>query len=112
AVGFSSVMVLTSVVDLGLAGFLLPLAATLMSLGVAMPNAPAIALTRHGEAAGTTAALLGAARFVIGAAAAPLVGVLGNDAIALSTVVAVSLAVALGALLLLAPRVAMGPPPD
>jgi MFS transporter, DHA1 family, multidrug resistance protein len=47
--------------------------------GMTFPNTPAIALTRHGEAAGTAAALLGAAQFVIGGAAAPLIGVLGSD---------------------------------
>lgn len=105
-------MLLTSVIDLGLAGFLLPLAATLLALGVAMPNAPAIALSRHGEAAGTTAALLGAARFIIGAAVAPVVGLLGNDAVAMSIVVVVCLAVALAALVLLAPRRSLGARPD
>ena len=112
AVGSASVMLLTSVIDLGLAGFLLPLAATLLALGVAMPNAPAIALSRHGEAAGTTAALLGAARFIIGAAVAPVVGLLGNDAVAMSIVVVVCLAVALAALVLLAPRRSLGARPD
>ena len=56
-----------------------------------MPNAPALALTRHGEAAGTAAALLGAAQFGFGAIIAPVVGVLGNDAVAVSvTMVGVS----------------------
>jgi DHA1 family bicyclomycin/chloramphenicol resistance-like MFS transporter len=37
-------------------------------------NAPAVALSRHPDAAGTAAALLGAAQFGLGAAVAPLVG--------------------------------------
>jgi DHA1 family bicyclomycin/chloramphenicol resistance-like MFS transporter len=43
-----------------------------------LPNTPALALTRHGEAAGTAAALLGASQFVIGGAAAPLIGAMGS----------------------------------
>ena len=43
-----------------------------------MPNTPAIALNRHGDAAGTAAAVLGAAQFAIGGSVAPLVGALGQ----------------------------------
>jgi MFS transporter, DHA1 family, multidrug resistance protein len=46
--------------------------------GLGFPNTPALALSRHGEAAGTAAALLGAAGFGIGGLAAPLVGLLGT----------------------------------
>jgi DHA1 family bicyclomycin/chloramphenicol resistance-like MFS transporter len=82
----------------GLPGVLVPLWVTLGLTGVAMPAAPAIALSLHGEAAGTAAALLGAVRFGIGAVSAPLVGVLGNDAVAMAVVVAVGMALALAAL--------------
>ncbi|GAB3465393.1 multidrug effflux MFS transporter [Streptomonospora sediminis] len=63
----------------GLAGFMVPVWFVLASIGFVIPNAPALALSRHGEAAGTAAALLGAAQFGLGALIAPLVGVLGND---------------------------------
>ena len=63
----------------GLIGFVVPLFALLGSIGFVLPNAPALALSRHGEAAGTAAALLGATQFALGALIAPLVGVLGND---------------------------------
>lgn len=63
----------------GLLGFMVPLFLLLAAVGFVLPNAPALALSRHGEAAGTAAALLGAAQFGLGAAIAPLVGVLGND---------------------------------
>lgn len=63
----------------GLLGFLVPLLLLLGAVGFVLPNAPALALSRHGEAAGTAAALLGAAQFGLGALIAPLVGVLGND---------------------------------
>lgn len=63
----------------GLLGFLVPLLLLLGAVGFVLPNAPALALSRHGEAAGTAAALLGAAQFGLGALIAPVVGVLGND---------------------------------
>ncbi|WP_433295877.1 multidrug effflux MFS transporter [Actinoplanes sp. CA-030573] len=71
----------------GLAGVLVPLWFVLATVGLAMPNAPALALSRHGEAAGTAAALLGAVQFGVGALAAPLVGVLGVGASAMAIVV-------------------------
>jgi MFS transporter, DHA1 family, multidrug resistance protein len=63
----------------GLFGFLAPLMLLLAAVGLVLPNAPALALSRHGEAAGTAAALLGATQFGLGALIAPVVGVLGND---------------------------------
>jgi MFS transporter, DHA1 family, multidrug resistance protein len=86
----------------GVFGFLVPIWVILAAMGLVIPNAPAVALARHQEAAGTSAALLGAAEFGIGAAVAPLVGVLGNDERALALVVSVAVAVAL--LLLLSVR--------
>ena len=68
--------------------------------GIALPNAPALALTRHGEAAGTASAVVGAAQFGIGAVAAPVVGILGTDALAMAVVVAGAMILALGVLLL------------
>ncbi len=78
----------------GLPGLLIPLWLVLATVGLAMPNAPALALSRHGEAAGTAAALLGAVQFGVGALAAPLVGVLGNSAVAMAIVVAGGMAAA------------------
>ncbi len=62
----------------GLLGFMVPLFFIVSAAGLSFPNAPAIALNRHGEAAGTASALLGSAQFVIGGLIAPLVGALGN----------------------------------
>ncbi|HVL84425.1 MAG TPA: multidrug effflux MFS transporter [Pseudonocardia sp.] len=84
----------------GLVGLLVPLWATMASVGLALPNAPALALSRHGEAAGTAAALLGAVQFGTGAIVSPAVGVLGNDAVAMGAVVAVAMALSLTVLLL------------
>ena len=83
----------------GLAGFVAPVWAILAAMGLVIPNAPAVALSRHPDAVGTAAALLGAAQFGLGAAVAPLVGVLGNDELALSIVMTAGVLVALLALL-------------
>ncbi|MFF5173355.1 multidrug effflux MFS transporter [Micromonospora sp. NPDC000089] len=72
----------------GLPALLGSLWVVLAAAGLAMPNAPALALSRHGEAAGTASALLGAVQFGVGALAAPLVGVLGTGAVAMAVVVA------------------------
>ena len=62
----------------GLAGVLVPLSLVVASVGLSLPNTPALALTRHGEAAGTAAAMLGAVQFGVGALVAPLVGLFGS----------------------------------
>jgi DHA1 family bicyclomycin/chloramphenicol resistance-like MFS transporter len=74
------------------------LMAVLFACGLALPNAPALALSRHGEAAGTAAALLGAIQFGVGALVSPVVGLLGNDAVAIGTVVVTALLLALAVL--------------
>ncbi|MCZ8377372.1 multidrug effflux MFS transporter [Mycobacterium sp. CPCC 205372] len=83
----------------GLYGFLVPVWVILAAMGLVIPNAPAVALSRHSEAAGTAAALLGAAQFGLGAAVAPLVGVLGNGEFALAVVMTAGMVIALLALL-------------
>lgn len=84
----------------GVFGFIVPVWAILAAMGLVIPNAPAVALTRHQEAAGTAAALLGAAQFGLGAAVAPLVGVLGNNELAMAVVMSAGVMIALTALLL------------
>jgi MFS transporter, DHA1 family, multidrug resistance protein len=88
-----------AVVGAGLLGVLLPLWLTLFAAGFALPNAPAVALGRYGDNAGTAAALLGAVQFGTGAVISPLVGVLGNDSVAMATVIAGGLALSLVVLL-------------
>jgi DHA1 family bicyclomycin/chloramphenicol resistance-like MFS transporter len=83
----------------GLVGVLVPLWAVLASVGLALPNAPALALSRHGERAGTAAALLGAVQFGVGALTSPVVGLLGNDALAMGLTIAGSQVLALAVLL-------------
>jgi DHA1 family bicyclomycin/chloramphenicol resistance-like MFS transporter len=83
----------------GLIGVVVPLWTVLFAVGVVLPNAPALALARHGEAAGTAAALLGAVQMGVGAVISPLVGVLGNDAVAMGVVVSGGTLLALAVLL-------------
>lgn len=102
AVGTAAGLVLLSFAATGVGGLAAVLASlwvVLAAAGLAMPNAPALALSRHGEAAGTAAALLGAVQFGVGALAAPLVGVLGTGSVAMAAVVAGGMAVALAVLL-------------
>lgn len=62
----------------GLLAVLVPLGVIVAAAGLSLPNTPALALTRHGEAAGTAAAVLGAVQFGIGAGVAPVVGAFGS----------------------------------
>jgi DHA1 family bicyclomycin/chloramphenicol resistance-like MFS transporter len=84
ALAFGAVLIVLVSAGAGLIGFLVPLMLLLGAVGFVLPNAPALALSRHGEAAGTAAALLGATQFGLGALIAPLVGVLGNDGTAMA----------------------------
>ncbi|RGC69124.1 Bicyclomycin resistance protein [Micromonospora sp. MW-13] len=103
AVGTVAGMALLAFAATGLGGLpslLASLWVVLAAAGLAMPNAPALALSRHGEAAGTASALLGAVQFGVGALAAPLVGVLGTGAVAMALVVAGGMVAATTVLLL------------
>ncbi|MFC7545642.1 multidrug effflux MFS transporter [Plantactinospora sp. GCM10030261] len=102
-VGSIASLVLLGLAATGLGGLPALLAAlwvALASAGLALPNAPALALSRHGEAAGTASALLGAVQFGIGALAAPLVGVFGTGAAPMALVLAGGMVSALVVLLL------------
>ncbi|HST99786.1 MAG TPA: Bcr/CflA family drug resistance efflux transporter, partial [Geodermatophilus sp.] len=77
--------------------------AVLFACGLALPNAPALALSRHGDSAGTAAALLGAIQFGVGALVSPVVGLLGNDALAIGSVIVTALVLALGVLAVVRP---------
>lgn len=83
----------------GLGALLASLWLVLSAAGLALPNAPALAMSRHGEAAGTAAALLGAIQFGVGAVAAPMVGVLGNGSVAMAVVVLAGMTAATAVLL-------------
>ena len=83
----------------GLVGVAVPLWAVLLAAGLALPNAPALALAEYGESAGSAAALLGAVPVRGGdAAVSPLVGLLGNDAVAMGAVMVTALLLAVAVL--------------
>ncbi|MDO8144371.1 MULTISPECIES: multidrug effflux MFS transporter [Isoptericola] len=70
----------------GLLGLLALLWIVLAFQGLIPANASAIALSRHGERAGSAAAVIGAVQAGTAGAVSPLVGVLGGDAVAMTTV--------------------------
>lgn len=84
----------------GLVGVVAPLWTVLFAVGLVMPNAPTLALARHGEAAGTASSMLGATQMGVGAIVSPLVGVLGNNAVAMGAVMTGGAVVALAVLLI------------
>ena len=83
----------------GVAVVAVALWAVIFTDGLALPNAPALALAQNGDRAGSAAALLGAVQFGVGAVVSPAVGLLGNDALAMGAVMVVVLVAALGVLL-------------
>ena len=81
----------------GLAGVLPSLFVAVASIGVIVPNAAALALAGHPSTAGSASGLLGVAQFALGALAAPLVGLAGEDtAVPMALVIAVLGLAALG----------------
>lgn len=72
-------------------------------LGLVLPNAGALALGGHADAAGAAASLLGPTPYILGALASPLVGLGGqHDAAPMGVVIAAFDALALGAFAVLA----------
>jgi DHA1 family bicyclomycin/chloramphenicol resistance-like MFS transporter len=99
AVVSGALVIVVAALDLGgLIGFVIALWVMLGAVGFVLPNAPALALSRHGEAAGTAAAMLGAFQFGVGAAIAPAVGLLGNTSTALAVTMTACVSVGLIAL--------------
>jgi DHA1 family bicyclomycin/chloramphenicol resistance-like MFS transporter len=96
----ATLLVLAATHTGGIVGVVAPLWTVLFAVGLVLPNAPALALARHGEAAGTASALLGAIQMGVGAIVSPLVGILGNDAVAMGTVMTGGAVVALAVLLI------------
>jgi DHA1 family bicyclomycin/chloramphenicol resistance-like MFS transporter len=83
----------------GLPALLVALWLALSLVNVAPPNASALALSRHGEMAGTAAAFIGGTQALVAGTISPLVGVLGGSTLAMTGVMAGS---AVAALLVLA----------
>ncbi|WP_462417068.1 multidrug effflux MFS transporter [Kytococcus sp. Marseille-QA3725] len=92
-----------------LLGVLVPLAVIVASCGLCFPNAPALALSRHGEAAGSAAALMGCIQFGAGGLISPLTGLLpGDGALPMATVMAGTTVTALVLVLWLGPHARAG----
>jgi DHA1 family bicyclomycin/chloramphenicol resistance-like MFS transporter len=86
----------------GLAGVLPSLLIAVASIGVIVPNAAALALAGHPSTAGSASGLLGVAQFALGALAAPLVGLAGEEtAVPMAITIAVLGVAALGTFALL-----------
>lgn len=80
------VLATLQVAEIGsLLGFVVPVLGMLAAGAVVVPNTEALALSRHGDNAGTAAAVIGAIRFSFGALVAVVVGALGNDGLATAT---------------------------
>ncbi len=82
----------------GLPALLIALFLILSLVNFVPPNASAIALSRHGERAGTAAAFIGSLQAGVAGIISPLVGLLGEDAGAMAVVM---VSAAAGALLVL-----------
>ena len=86
-VALSVVLVVLGVTGAGgLPALLVVLFCTVSFVNLVGPNANALALSRHGEVAGTAAAVSGSLQALIGGAVTPLSGLLGGDARAMTSV--------------------------
>jgi DHA1 family bicyclomycin/chloramphenicol resistance-like MFS transporter len=74
-----TLLVVVSVGGLSVWAVLAPMFVIVSSLPFVLPNSTALALADHATVAGTASALLGLIQFMVGAIAAPLVGVAGPD---------------------------------
>jgi DHA1 family bicyclomycin/chloramphenicol resistance-like MFS transporter len=91
ATGGISLLAVVAIGGLGLAAIIPPLFVLVSSIGFVVPNAIALALSRHPEAAGTGSALLGVIQSGVAAIGAPLAGIAGNgSAVPMAAVIAVS----------------------
>lgn len=90
----------------GLPVLLVMLWLVLAMVNFAPPNASALALSRHGEIAGTAAAVIGATQATISGVVSPLSGLLGGDAVAMAAVMVGAAAAALLVLALATPPTA------
>ncbi|MEU5692543.1 multidrug effflux MFS transporter [Actinosynnema sp. NPDC020468] len=80
----------------GLPYFLPPLFVVTASVGLLLPNAATLAMSRHPEAAGSASSVLGVTQFVTGGLLAPLVGAAGSASVLpMTAVMAAATAVAL-----------------
>lgn len=92
----SSLLVAVAAGDLGgMVGLIVMLWVVLAALGLVMANASALALTRHGERAGSAAAVIGFLQAGLGGLVGSTVGPLGGDRVAMAGVILAAFAVGL-----------------
>jgi DHA1 family bicyclomycin/chloramphenicol resistance-like MFS transporter len=77
-VGSALVFAAVTAFDAGVAPVLAGLFIAVAAVGIVSPTTAAIALADHGSVAGSASALLGVLHYLLGAVAAPLVGVAGK----------------------------------
>ena len=88
SLGLAVVLVIVTAGEIGgLVGFMVPLWLLLTVNSVLPPNAGALALSRYGDRAGSAAAIIGALQAGIAGTISPIVGVLGEDGVAMATVI-------------------------
>jgi DHA1 family bicyclomycin/chloramphenicol resistance-like MFS transporter len=102
--GGAIALVVCATLDLGLFGVLIPLFFAIAPTGVVMSTIQVLALKDHGSEAGTAASLIGAGNMAVAGTLSPLVGLLGNTALAMASVMFVALACAQAALWLIVRR--------
>lgn len=95
-------LVLVSTTNVGLVPVGVMLWLMVASMGLVMPNATALALSRADRSAGSASALLGTLQFLIGACSAPLVGLAGEGtAVPMAVVITSATTVAMTVFLVL-----------
>jgi DHA1 family bicyclomycin/chloramphenicol resistance-like MFS transporter len=92
----------------GLVALLAVLWLVLAFQGLIPANASALAMSRHGEIAGTAAAVIGAVQSGVSGLISPVVGVLGGDAVAMTVVMLGAVTLALLVLALATPAFRRG----
>ena len=112
-VALSGVLVVLGVTGAGgLPMLLVLLFLTVSFVNLVGPNANALALTRHGEVAGTAAAVSGSLQAFIGGAVTPLSGLLGGDAKAMTSVMVTAAVLGLVVLAVTTPAFRRTPPTE
>lgn len=97
-------LLISSVLDTGLLGVIIPLFFVIAPAGLVMPTVQVMALADHATEAGTAASLIGAANMGVAGAVSPLVGVGGNTPTAMAVVMLCALAVGQASLWLVVRR--------
>ncbi|MFI6427352.1 multidrug effflux MFS transporter [Promicromonospora sp. NPDC050880] len=92
----------------GLIGLLVALWCVLAFQGLVPANASAMALSRHGEIAGTAAAMIGAIQSLVAGTVSSLGGFLGGDATAMALVMLAAVTLAIGVLAVATPAFRRG----